>query len=104
MHAVEVAETGGPEVMAYVEKPEPIPGPGEVVIKAEAVGVNFVDTYFRSGSYPHELPFVPGAEVGGTVEAVGDGLTALRVATASRRLTRSARMPNTASPQPMSSR
>jgi NADPH2:quinone reductase len=79
MHAIEVAETGGPEVMRNVEQPTPSPGPGEVLIKAEAIGVNFVDTYFRSGSYPHELPFVPGAEVGGTVEAVGDGLTALRV-------------------------
>src|ERR1700755_1809894 len=79
MHAIEVAETGGPEVMAYVNKPEPKPGPGEVVIRAEAIGVNFVDTYFRSGSYPHRLPFVLGSEVGGTVEAGGDGVTALRV-------------------------
>jgi NADPH2:quinone reductase len=79
MHAVEVAETGGPEVMTDVEKPEPIPGPGEVVIKAEAIGVNFVDTYFRSGSYPHELPFVLGSEVAGTVAAVGAGVRTLRV-------------------------
>jgi NADPH2:quinone reductase len=50
-----------------------------VVIKAEAIGVNFVDTYFRSGLYPHELPFVLGAEVAGTVAAVGQGVTALRV-------------------------
>jgi NADPH2:quinone reductase len=78
VHAVEVAETGGPEVLRNVEKPTPSPGPGEVLIKAEAIGVNFVDTYFRSGSYPHKLPFVLGAEVGGTVEAVGDGVTALR--------------------------
>jgi NADPH2:quinone reductase len=79
MHAVEVTETGGPEVLRNVDKPRPSPGPGEVLIKAQAIGVNFVDTYFRSGSYPHELPFVLGAEVGGTVEAVGDGVTALRV-------------------------
>jgi NADPH:quinone reductase-like Zn-dependent oxidoreductase len=79
MHAIEVTETGGPEVLKYVDKPAPSPGPGEVSIKAEAIGVNFVDTYFRSGSYPHELPFVLGAEVGGTVEALGDGVTALRV-------------------------
>jgi NADPH2:quinone reductase len=79
MHAIEVAETGGPEVMRNVEQPTPSPGPGEVLIKAEAIGVNFVDTYFRSGSYPHELPFVLGAEVAGTVEALGDGVTALRV-------------------------
>jgi len=74
MHAIEVAETGGPEVMTYVEKPEPTPGPGEVVIKADAIGVKFIDTYFRSGSYPHRLPFVLGGEVAGTVAAVGDGV------------------------------
>src|SRR5260370_23340079 len=79
MHAIEIAETGGPEVLSYVEKPRPSPGPGEVSIKAEAIGVNFVDTYFRSGLYPHELPFVLGAEVAGTVAAVGEGVTALRV-------------------------
>ena len=79
MHAIEVTETGGPEVLKYVDKPRPSPGPGDVLIKAEAIGVNFVDTYFRSGSYPHKLPFVLGTEVGGTVEAVGDGVPALRV-------------------------
>ena len=78
MRAVEVTETGGPEVLRNVEKPTPSPGLGEVLIKAEAIGVNFVDTYFRSGSYPHKLPFVLGAEVGGTVAAVGDGVTTLR--------------------------
>jgi NADPH2:quinone reductase len=79
MHAIEVAETGGPEVLSYVEKPQPSPGPGEVLIKAEAVGVNFIDTYFRSGTYPRELPFVLGTEVAGTVAAVGDGVTTLAV-------------------------
>ncbi|MGA8548437.1 MAG: quinone oxidoreductase [Mycobacterium sp.] len=86
MHAIEVAEIGGPEVLSYVEKPQPSPGPGEVLIKSEAVGVNFIDTYFRSGSYPRDLPFVLGTEVAGTVAAVGDGVTTLtvddRVATA----------------------
>src|ERR1700743_2382494 len=79
MQAIEVAEHGGPEGLNYVDGPQPSPGPGQVVIKAEAIGVNFVDTYFRSGLYPHELPFVLGAEVAGTVAAVGDGVTALRV-------------------------
>jgi NADPH:quinone reductase len=79
MYAIEVERTGGPEVLARVEKPLPSPGPDEVVIKAEAIGVNFVDTYFRSGQYPHELPFILGAEVAGTVAAVGEGVTALRV-------------------------
>jgi NADPH2:quinone reductase len=79
MHAIEVAEIGGPEVLSYVEKPRPSPGPGEVLIKAEAIGVNYIDTYFRSGQYPREVPFVLGTEVAGTVAAVGDGVTTLKV-------------------------
>src|ERR1700747_260633 len=79
MYAIEVGQTGGPEVLSYVERPRPSPGHGEVSIKAEAIGVNFVDTYFRSGSYPHQLPFVLGAEGAGTVAAVGGGGETLRV-------------------------
>jgi NADPH:quinone reductase len=79
MHAIEVAETGGPEVLTYVEKPQPSPGPGEVLIMAEAIGVNFLDTYFRSGQYPRETPFIIGNEVCGVVESVGDDVAALRV-------------------------
>lgn len=79
MHAIEVTETGGPEVLTYVEQPQPTPGAGEVLIKAEAIGVNFIDTYFRSGQYPREVPFVVGAEVCGVVEAVGDDVAALKV-------------------------
>lgn len=79
MYAIEVTETGGPEVLSYVEKPQPAPGPGQVLIKAEAVGVNFVDTYFRSGLYPRDVPFVVGSEVCGTVEAVGEDVAALTV-------------------------
>ena len=79
MHAIEVAQTGGPEVLTYVEKPTPSPGPGQVLIKAEAIGVNFLDTYFRSGQYPREVPFILGSEVCGTVEALGDDVAALKV-------------------------
>ena len=79
MKAIEVAETGGPEVLTHVDKEQPSPGPGEVLIKAEAIGVNFIDTYFRSGQYPREVPFVVGTEVCGTVEAVGDDVAALSV-------------------------
>jgi NADPH2:quinone reductase len=79
MHAIEVSRTGGPEVLSYVERPTPEPGPGQVLIKAEAIGVNFIDTYFRSGSYPRETPFVSGSEVCGVVEAVGDDVAALKV-------------------------
>jgi NADPH:quinone reductase len=73
MHAIEVSRTGGPEVLRYVDTPQPTPGPGELLIKADAIGVNFIDTYFRSGQYPRELPFVIGSEVCGTVDALGEG-------------------------------
>ena len=79
MHAVEVAETGGPEVLRYVERPEPSPGPAEVLIRTDAIGVNYIDTYFRSGLYPRPLPFVVGQEVCGTVAAVGDDVAAIAV-------------------------
>lgn len=79
MRAIEITETGGPAVLANVERPRPSPGPGEVLIKSEAIGVNFIDTYFRSGLYPHELPFIVGSEVCGTVAAVGPDVTRLHV-------------------------
>lgn len=79
MHAIQVSELGGPEVLSYVEVSQPSPGPGEVLIKAEAIGVNFIDTYFRTGLYPRELPFVLGAELAGTVAAIGSGVTEFRV-------------------------
>ena len=71
MHAIEVSEIGGPEVLNYRDIPQPEPGPGELLIRSEAIGVNFIDTYFRSGQYPRPLPFVLGSEVCGTVLAVG---------------------------------
>ncbi|MEO6793481.1 MAG: alcohol dehydrogenase catalytic domain-containing protein, partial [Mycobacterium sp.] len=79
MHAVEVAATGGPEVLSYVDRPQPSPATGEVLIRTEAVGVNYLDTYFRSGIYPAELPFVVGSEAAGTVAQVGAGVTTLGV-------------------------
>jgi NADPH2:quinone reductase len=79
MHAIEVSETGGPEVLRYVDAPQPTPGPGEVLINAEAIGVNYIDTYFRSGQYPRELPFIIGQETCGVVAAIGDGVAGLRV-------------------------
>jgi NADPH2:quinone reductase len=78
MHAIEIAQTGGPEVLTYVEKPKPEPGAGEVLIEADAIGVNYIDTYFRSGLYPREVPFVPGQEVCGTVAAVGSDVAAIK--------------------------
>jgi NADPH:quinone reductase len=79
MRAIEVPEHGGPEVLQYVETTDPSPGPGEVLIKAEAIGINYIDTYFRSGSYPRETPFILGQEVCGTIAAVGDDVAALSV-------------------------
>ncbi|WP_338892416.1 quinone oxidoreductase [Rhodococcus sovatensis] len=71
MRAVEIREPGGPEVMTTVDLPEPVPGPGELLVRVEAAGVNFIDTYFRSGLYSRELPYVPGDEGCGVVEHVG---------------------------------
>ena len=78
MHAIEVAQTGGPEALKYVERPKPAPRSDEVLIQADAIGVNYIDTYFRSGQYPRELPFVLGMEVCGTVAAVGDDVAAIK--------------------------
>lgn len=79
MHAIEVAETGGPEVLSYVERPQPSPGAGAVLIHAAAIGVNYLDTYFRAGVYPVPVPFIVGNEVAGTVAAVGAGVEGLAV-------------------------
>lgn len=78
-HAIIVREVGGPEVMKYEATETPKPGPGEVLVKHTAIGVNFIDTYFRSGLYPapNGLPFVPGAEAVGVVEMIGAGVTTI---------------------------
>ncbi len=62
MKAIEVAEIGGPEKLKYVDRPSPIRGEDESLIDVQVAGVNFVDTYNRSGLYPRPLPFIPGAE------------------------------------------
>ncbi len=79
MRAVQITETGGPEVMQVVEAPVPEPGPGQVRISVAAAGLNFIDTYFRSGTYPGELPMGIGHECAGTVTALGDGVDGLAV-------------------------
>ena len=68
---------GGPEVLGVEQVDEPAPGPGEAVVEAAAAGLNFIDTYHRSGLYPVELPFTPGLEAAGTVSAVGPGVDEL---------------------------
>ncbi len=75
MHAIVAERAGGPEVLQLREIETPEPGPGEVLVRAAAIGVNFIETYQRSGVYPVEFPFTPGAEASGVVVAVGAGVT-----------------------------
>jgi NADPH2:quinone reductase len=79
--AVRVHKTGGPEVLTYEEVEVPAPGPGQVRVRNRAIGVNFIDTYFRMGMYPSPvgLPFVSGNEGAGDVTAVGQGVTDIKV-------------------------
>lgn len=79
MRAIVVSENGGPEVLEPAERPDPEPGPGEVLIDVAASGVNFIDVYFRRGAYPQELPYVPGVEAAGTVAALGEGVPGFSV-------------------------
>ncbi|NEX93970.1 quinone oxidoreductase [Caulobacter sp. 17J65-9] len=78
MKAVQIQRTGGPEVLQVVDLPVPTPGPGEILVRQEAVGLNYIDTYHRSGLYPVQLPLVLGGEGAGVVEAVGPGVTRFR--------------------------
>ncbi|MBC6450042.1 quinone oxidoreductase family protein [Actinokineospora xionganensis] len=70
--AVVVTRTGGPEVLTYTDREIPAPGPGEVLVRVKAAGVNYIDTYHRDGIYPLPLPFGLGLEGAGTITAVGD--------------------------------
>ncbi|MEP7227100.1 MAG: quinone oxidoreductase [Gemmatimonadales bacterium] len=79
MPAIRVHQTGGPEVLRYETVERPSPGPGQALVKIEAVGVNFIEVYQRTGLYKAPLPFIPGSEAGGTVLEVGTGVTAVRV-------------------------
>lgn len=78
-HAIVVHRTGGPENLQWELVPTRDPGDGEVLVRNTAVGLNFIDTYFRSGLYRAEPPFVPGMEGAGVVEAVGDGVEHIAV-------------------------
>jgi NADPH2:quinone reductase len=69
-----VETTGGPEVIQWVDSDVPAPGPGEVLMRTTAIGLNYIDTYHRSGMYPTALPAGLGSEAAGVVEAVGDGV------------------------------
>jgi NADPH:quinone reductase len=74
-HAIRIHKTGGPEVLQWEEVEVPKPGPGEVLIRQKAVGLNYIDTYHRSGLYPVKMPSGLGTEGAGVVEAVGPGVT-----------------------------
>ena len=75
VHAIRVYEAGGPDVMKWEEVSVPNPGAGEVRIKQNAVGLNYIDVYHRSGLYPLELPITIGMEAAGVIEDVGEGVS-----------------------------
>jgi NADPH:quinone reductase len=77
--AIRVAATGGPEVLRYEDVPTPAPGPGQALVKIDAAGVNYIDVYQRTGLYPVQPPFIPGQEAGGTVTAIGPGVSEVKV-------------------------
>ena len=86
MTAIEISVPGGPEVLVPVTRPVPRPGAGELLVRVAAAGVNFIDTYKRSGVYKVQYPFTPGSEAAGTVVGLGAGVTGFaegdRIATA----------------------
>lgn len=79
MRAIRVHQPGGPEAMRLEELPVPEPGPGQALVRLSYAGVNFIDVYHRIGLYPLPLPFTPGSEGAGVVEAVGSGVDRIRV-------------------------
>jgi NADPH2:quinone reductase len=79
MRAIRLSRTGGPEVLELVEVETPQPRPGQILVRHQAVGVNFIETYQRSGLYPMKLPSGLGSEAAGLVEATGEGVTRFKV-------------------------
>ncbi len=75
MKAIVYTEFGDPEVLKLEERPAPIPGPGQALVKVAAAGVNFIDIYQRAGWYKVPLPAIPGGEAAGVVEAIGEGVS-----------------------------
>jgi NADPH2:quinone reductase len=75
MLAIQAARAGGPEVLEAIDLPTPAPGPGQILVRHQAVGLNFIDTYHRTGLYPLKMPAVLGLEAAGVVEALGEGVT-----------------------------
>jgi NADPH2:quinone reductase len=79
MNAIVVEQCGGPEALVYKQTGRPAPKAGEALIRIEAIGLNFIDVYHRTGLYPLPLPFIPGMEAAGLVEAVGPEVTEVAV-------------------------
>ena len=77
--AIVVEETGSPSVMKWRDIEIGRPAKGEVTVRARAIGVNFIDIYQRAGLYPMPLPFTPGGEMCGEIEAVGAGVTGFKI-------------------------
>jgi NADPH:quinone reductase len=75
MKAIQVRNVGGPEALEYVELPVPEPKANEALVEIKAIGVNFIDVYFREGRYPAQVPFTVGQEAAGVVKAVGSAVT-----------------------------
>ncbi|GGK38987.1 quinone oxidoreductase family protein [Nocardia camponoti] len=75
MHAIEVTSHGGPEVLRYVEVADPVIGPKQLLVQTQGIGVNYIDTYFRTGAYPQATPYIPGSEGTGVVSAIGAEVT-----------------------------
>src|SRR3954471_936144 len=79
MKAVRIHTPGGPDAMKYEDAPQPEPKAGEALVKVDAAGINYIDVYFRSGQYKATLPMTLGMEAGGTVTAIGSGVTEVKV-------------------------
>jgi NADPH2:quinone reductase len=77
-YAIKMHQAGGPEVLQWEEVEVGDPGPGQVRLKQKAAGLNYIDVYHRTGLYPQHLPFTPGVEGAGVVEAVGEGVTSVK--------------------------
>src|SRR3954465_13404499 len=78
-YAIRVYETGGPEVLRGEQVETAEPGPGQVRVRQEAAGLNYIDVYHRTGLYPQPMPFTPGVEGAGIVEAIGPDVASLNV-------------------------
>ena len=78
-HAIIIDTPGDSSVLNYREVPDPVAGPGEVLIRTSAIGINYIDIYHREGKYPVDYPFIPGKEAVGSIVALGEGVTGLNV-------------------------